>query len=328
MKKFIPDLHGWALDPEGKPIPIGMAIGRSRGYTCPLCGGNMRVRTRYNKHYFYHESADDCRPEQVTDAVGGIWLMGILNDLLAEHKTCSVLWEVEGQKYTTDLLHGVTTAVEHLRTQYGTPDIALLQGENHLHAVMFWRNLEDELFSAFSYEGIPVIIIHSEPFYSGLVNPHFVFKAVDIWGGWWLGQFSKNLVLDPRILRDLLRQMVAHPPFHFCGALETVDAVSCVLPYQSHQLWLPYAVFERIIGGTRNVIGDITIVKQTWQEKDHTEIDIFHVTRHKRDGSKECAVGIRRNFPRVFQAQRSTISVQAVKAHKSAQEIACELASQ
>ncbi|MBZ0307811.1 MAG: hypothetical protein K8I82_17215, partial [Anaerolineae bacterium] len=310
MKKFIPDLHGWALDSAGKPIPVGMAIGHAKGYTCPLCGGNMRVRTRQNKHYFYHESADDCRPEQVADAVGGVWLMAVLNDLITAHNPCSVSWEVEEQKYTSDLLQGVTTAVENLRTQHGTPDIALIKGENNLHAAIFWRRLEDELFFPFCYEGIPVVIIQSEPFYSGLINPHFVFKAADIWGGWWLSQFPASLVLKPQQLRDLLRQMVANPPFHFCAALETMDAVSCVLSYQSHLLWLPYAVFERIIGGTRNVIGDITIVKQIWHEKDRTEIDLFHVTRHKRDGSKECAVGIRRNFPHVFQAQRSTISVQ------------------
>ncbi|KAB2903273.1 MAG: hypothetical protein F9K27_13595 [Anaerolineae bacterium] len=328
IKKVIPELHGWALDESGNPTPVGMALKKSKGYRCPVCRGDMRVRTKNSKHYFYHESVDDCTPEQVADALGGKWLLTLLNEMLIRQETCPVTWEIEDHRFTADVLLGVTTIIENSRTHYGTPDIALLNEEGKLRAVLFWRTLEDELIRKFGYHGIPSLVVQSETFYSGLINNHFVFKTLDVLGGWWLDRFSDALVLEPDTVRDLFRQMVSEPPFHFCGSLEPLDETSCVLSYKAQHVWMPYPVFELVIGGTRNTIGDITIIKQTWHQKDHSEIDIFHVTRRKRDGSKECAVGVRRSFPQVFQAQRSTISMQAVKAHKSAQEIACELAMQ
>lgn len=293
-------MYGWALDLRGRPIPIGGAKRGAQGYLCPICQTSMVARKGdVKQHHFAHEALTHCSPEAVATAIGGKWLILELGAAMVTGQPVLVQWEISGQSYSANLMDDVVAIADNLPTDHGKADIALIKPDHGIRAVINFEFPTDELaLVRFVAAGIPVILPPLDAFRSGQLDRDGLLLASEVRGGWYLqqGQLMTGnddlLITDAERIRELLKNTVQQPPYHFWAPVKPQTGDKHILRVGEHLLWLPREVWRAAIGGTLNRLGGMDIFIQEWDpEHDGSVIVLFYIILHNTR-----AVAVRR-FP-------------------------------
>lgn len=282
-------MYGWALDKRGRPIPIGAAKRGAQGYFCPICHSSMVAKKgEVKQHHFAHEELTHCSPEAVAVSIGGKWLILELGRAMVLQHPVLVKWQISEKTYSADLLEGVTAIADNLETEHGKADIALVEPDQNIRAVInFEYPTDDMMINRFVAAGIPVVLPPLDGFRSGQLGLEALLEAAEVRGGWQLQQATLSeesdaeLITDADRIRDILRHTVQHPPYHFWAPVELQPGQKHVLRVAEHLLWLPREVWRAAIGGTLNRLGEMDIFIQEWEpEPDGTVIVLFYLILH------------------------------------------------
>lgn len=283
-------MYGWALDAQGRPIPIAAAGRGAQGYRCPICNGAMLARKgNVKQHHFAHESLYHCTPENVAAAIATKWLVMQLAHRMVLKKPAKVYWQLGDQDFEGDILNEVVTIVEGYETEHGKADIALLDADGKLKTVI--NVTTSELTAAFAAHGITVVSPPLEAFRSGQMAMDALMKASEVVGGWRLLNIGGELQTEPEKLRQLLLQTVAYPPFQFWGKLGVEGPYTDVLRIGEQLLWLSPEIWQVAIGGSINRMGpDLVVTIRELPQENGSVVVLFYVVLR----DKERAIAVRR----------------------------------
>lgn len=279
-------MYGWALTPEGLPVPISAAQ-RGQRYLCPVCKGEMIPKLgEVKQHHFAHLNLLECTPDNVARVVGGKWLTQTLNHQLVSGRPVFMEWKAQTESYKVDMLKDVVKIVENHTTPNGVADIALLTAANKAKVIILLglgKPPDPEQIQQWTQAGTAVIVLNPASIRSGEVTLENLLNDSEILGGWWLLNETQlppnlNLVKDPPLIRRTLRRSVKMPPYRFYGELHTEGALSHVLDINGEKLWLPPEIWRDIIGGSRNRLGhDVEVTLQNWETSDKGKIALFYI---------------------------------------------------
>ena len=268
-------MYGWALQPDGKPLPIAAAR-RGEVYRCPVCHGEMIAKLgEVKQHHFAHMNLKQCTPEAVARAVAGIWLTDALREALAEKRPLMVEWRLQaGEPHSVDLLQGIAR-VDHDSEQ---SDI-ILHDDDRKRAVIKLAQPEPEEITRWSRDSTAVIVLNPVDVRSGRFDLPKLMDGATVYGGWWLGDhIPRDLITDPETVRATLIEAATRPPFAFCGALKK----AFVLEIDEKQLWLPPEMWRDVVGGGVNRIGNgVEVIIQEWENPKGGSIGLFYVTANE-----------------------------------------------
>lgn len=325
----IEPMYGWALAPNGRPVPIGLAERGALGYICPICQGAVVAKKgNVNQHHFAHENISNCSPEDVAHAIAGKWLVLALGTLMVLGEAAFVSWNLNGQSYSADLLRGVTSIVENMPTDLGLADIALLRRDGTIRCVIVLdieKTMPTDTLALFTGHGIPIIILPADVFRSGNINLGSLLEMAEIQGGWWLlGQPEDmpNLELKPDSIRQALGEAVRFPPHRFWGPLLKMGQRENILRVENYLLWLPENMWQLAVGGAHHKINDdLDIIIQEWDQPDGGVIMLYYI-KLKNDR----AVAVRRFMPGeyVHASLNTGFWVRRTKAEEIAQHLAMD----
>ncbi|NDJ84688.1 MAG: hypothetical protein GYB66_02275 [Chloroflexi bacterium] len=292
-------MYGWALDQRGRPLPIAAAKRGAHGYRCPVCGGAMVARKGEVKQYhFAHEELTHCTPERVAAAIAGKWLVLELGRRMVLGQPCPIQWTIGERTYSADLMKDITAIVENLEAEPGKADIALVDADQQLRAVINISEPADELALArFAAAGITTITLPAEHFRSGQMDLTSLLAISTIRAGWGLLEDDAkpgNLITDPKRFRELLTGTVQHPPFRFWSRLQNIGSHKDVLPLGEDYLWLPPEIWRDAFGGSINRLShDLVITITELPQSDGGIVALFYISLR----GDERAVAIRRFGP-------------------------------
>lgn len=283
-------MYGWALDAQGRPIPIAAASRGAQGYRCPICNGAMIARKGdVNQHHFAHESLYHCTPENVAAVIAGKWLVMQLAQRMVLKKTAMVGWALGDQSFEGDILKDVVAIVENQETDYGKADIALIGADGKPKTVI--NIASPEATTAFASHGITVINPPIDAFRSGQMDLDGLLKASEVIGGWRLLSIDGELQTEPAKLREILQRMVTYPPFQFWGKLGIEGPYTDVIRFGEYLLWLSPEIWQITIGGSINRLGpDLVVTIQEWPQANGSVVVLFYVVLR----DKERAIAVRR----------------------------------
>lgn len=294
-------MYGWALTPEGIPVPIALAQ-RGQRYVCPVCKSEMVAKMGdVKQHHFAHLNLLECTPDNVARAVAGKWLAQTLSHFLASGRPVFMEWKAQSEVYKVDLLKDVGVVVETHLTPNGTADIALLN-EKKAVKVAFLLGLgkapDQAQLHDWTKSGTAVIALNPSGVRSGQMSLETLLAASEIYGGWWLLDAKEfpstaNVVRDPSTLRRYLRRVVKVPPYRFYSELTSEGALTHLLKIEGQQLWLPPEVWRDVVGGSRNRLGqDVEVTLQNWETQDKGHIALFYIMVRN-----TTAIAVRRFLP-------------------------------
>lgn len=137
-------LHPIAIDNHGNPIHISVAK-KGNQYFCPFCKSkfifNRSLRTGKNSRrpHFSHESVSpNCTSEGYLHSTFKILLLELLNSNLVSNNPfemsfkCNVCQNI----HNTNLLSGATAVKSEYDLRFCRPDIALIETNNRVYAVI------------------------------------------------------------------------------------------------------------------------------------------------------------------------------------------------
>lgn len=293
-------MYGWALAPNGRPVPIAMAERGAHGYVCPICDGPMIAKKgNINQHHYAHENISNCTPEDVAHAIAGKWLVLSLGTLMVLGEPAYVSWTVNSDTFSANILLDVTSIVENMQTDLGRADITLLRRDGSIRCIIVLdidRTMDSNTLARFTGYGIPVVILPADAFRSGNINLGSLLDMAEVQGGWWLlGQPDDlpDLELNPDVIRQALGEAVTYPPYRFWGPLTKMGMRENILRVNNYLLWLPENMWQLAVGGAHHKLSDdLDIVIQEWSQPDGGAIALYYVDLK---GNK--AVAVRRFLP-------------------------------
>lgn len=288
LKQPLP-MYGWALNREKQPVPIAEAR-RGERYFCPVCGEEMVAKKGMIKqHHFAHASERDCGADSTPVELPRRWLANVLREKLLQGETLPTTWHSastdDDDTHRFDLLRGVEQVQEELPLLDEIADVALQAASGQARAALF-TGLEQypsqDLITRFNAEQVVVVLLNPIAMRSGHITRATLLERAKVWGGWWLlerGTLPANIIVDNKTLRSLLRLAVNKPPYRFYGLLHRVDGMDDILNLEGRLLWLPPEVWESVVGGTRNRLGNgVTIITQELMQDDYSKIGLFYIT--------------------------------------------------
>ncbi|MFP4324209.1 MAG: hypothetical protein ACLFTK_17270 [Anaerolineales bacterium] len=295
-------MYGWALKPDGTPVPIAEAE-RNADYLCPISNTKMIAKKgQVRQHHFAHAQLMEATPENVARAVAGLWLLQALRAKLAAQEPVRIAWQLKDQDtaYTVNILQDVVDIQKQELTPGGAGDL-LLHDATGKTKVIIMLGLDgppnpDQLRDWVS-SGTTVIMLNPVEVRNGQMHMDNLLAASTIMGGWWLldeAEMPGDLVSDPEAFRATLRETVSTPPHYFYSALTAEGPLSYVLTIGQKKLWLPPEIWQEVIGGTRNRLGpNVTVIIQEWRDTDDgSVIELIYIT-----ASKTAAVVVKRYAP-------------------------------
>lgn len=317
-------MYGWALQPNGRPVPIGVAQRGAHGYICPICQNSVIARKGdIKQHHFSHEELTTCTPEAVAMAIGGRWLMLELGAAMVLRRSVTVSWTIDDKTSSANLMEGVVALADELETDHGLADIALVKEDKSIRAVIHLKDhVSDMMLNQFVAGGVTVIVPPLDAFRSGQINLATLLHNSAIYGGWQLlDEFDGTLITDGSRIREILAHTVDFPPYYFWAPLEYFGPGRPVLRVAEHLVWLPYEVWRAVIGGTIHRLSDLEITIQQWEPAGDGSVTVlFYVSLRE-----TTAVAIRR-FPSKDQVHATMNSAYRLK-RTTAAEVAQLLAT-
>jgi hypothetical protein len=279
------------------------------------------------RHHYAHVKVSDCTPEAVAQAIAGKWLVLNLGTLMALGQPFLIHWPENGHRQQVNLLEDVTQIVEHLPTNYGEADIALVSADGTIRAVLVLgldHTTDTETLAKFAGNGITIIVLPTDSFRSGQTNIHTLFETAQLHGEWWLLDRPDDLPtleVDPDIIRQALRNAASQPPFRFWGPLLNMGIRQDVLRVYDKLLWLPENMWLLTIGGSHHKLSeDLDILLQEWPQDDGSTIVLYYV-RLKQDR----AVAVR--WFRAGERTHASLSANFRAFRASAEQVAYYLAN-
>lgn len=277
-------MYGWALTPEGFPVPIAEAQ-RGQRYLCPVCRKEMIPKMGdLKQHHFAHLNLLDCTPDNVARAVAGRWLLQTLNHALASGKPVFMEWKSQDTTYKVDILKNIVSIVENHPTPQGQADIALSNKAGETKVIIMLglgRPPDTEQIQNWTRAGTAVIVLNPVGVRTGQIHLDNLLAESEISGGSWLldeKQLPPNLVREPQMIRRLLRRVARKPPYRFYGELHSEGAFSHLLDIEGQKLWLPLEVWRDVVGGARNRISaDVEVLLQTWELQEGGQMALFYI---------------------------------------------------
>jgi hypothetical protein len=275
-------LYEWALDAAGQPVHI-LEAGRSGGYFCPVCGGKMIAKLGdIKQHHFAHETLQFCEPDEVANAAISRWIANHIQVCLKEDRGIVVTWPCPlcHQPHTTNLLNDITQVQQKYEHGDLRPDIALLDADNRLRAVLLLHKATQDMLLAYTREEIMVIVIEGGR--GRFRDLPALLAGARIYGGICTTQKSaaqNGVITDSAELRQTLTEAVANPPHYIHGALENFERLTHVFTLGDKKLWLPPILWQRAIGGLLHTINPaLQIISQEWPQPDGSTIALYYVT--------------------------------------------------
>lgn len=308
--------YEWAFDGEGKPIAIERAE-RGQEYTCPVCGRRMIPRLgEINQYHYAHEEEADCPPETVARIAAARWVALSLAQCLKRGQVVWITWPCRlcELPHTVDLLGEVAAIDEGHTHQDHTFNVALLDAQGAVRAVVVLDALEPETLRDCTTAGVMVLRIPPEHLRARHFTLPRLLKGATIHGGVCLTQQTirrRGIVTDVTALRDALAAAALQTPYYAYGALETYGNVSHVLTLREQRLWLPLGQWQRAVGGVKHAISPaVEIITQEWPQPDGATVALYYVTV-----KEESAVAVRRFAPgEAVQAHLAAVSLRSPKA--------------
>jgi hypothetical protein len=278
-------MYGWALDSDGKPVPIAAAQ-RGERYFCPVCRGDMVAKLGDVKvHHFAHVTLLQCTPENVARAVAATWITNELQHFLSEGKSVMLQWrsQQDADPHTVNLLKEV------MKIELVAGRVSLYDAAGKLRVIIITSLGEDKpdmtQVAQWSQTGTTVILLNTAGVRSGTIELIPLLEQSQIIGGWWLldqTQLPANLVMEPEKVKQLLIAAAMQPPHYFFGQLESEGVMTHLLQLGEFKLWLPPDYWREIIGGTLNRLGpDIDVLIREWEQADGRKIELFYITVKK-----------------------------------------------
>lgn len=280
-------MYGWAMDKYDVPVPIHAAK-RSEKYFCPVCHGDMIPKLGdIKQHHYAHANLIQCTPDNVARVVAGRWLAMTLRHKLAAGEAVNAVWRTADDKeeHTVNILKHVTSVDEGyliisdlidiaLNTADGKTPVAILTGiEGEPAPATIQRMMENQTM---------VVVLNPVGVRGGQIDLQALFNEAKIYGGWWLigkEKLPEEFVIDAKTIRSLLRVTANKPPYRFYGELHTEAGMAHMLNMNGRKLWLPPEIWEQVVGGARNRMGqDVIIMTQEWQQDDGSQIALFYIT--------------------------------------------------
>jgi hypothetical protein len=282
-----PPLYGWALEPDGTPVPIAAAK-RGQSYTCPVCHRTVVAKLGdVNQHHFSHLDVMPCTPEAVARKVAGIWLTRALREALLAKRPVNIEWEIPqtGEVKTLDALMNVARVEKDYSLPLGKADVALIDAHGKpLVALMLGIQGTPSASRVVEWiqSGIAVVLLNSVLVRHGRLHPSNILAGARLEGGWLLLENQENLVTNPDKIKQILRGVVSDDSPIFYAELGTEGALSHILKVHGQKLWLPPEVWQQTIGGSKNKLGpDVHVYIQEWKEGEDCVTEIFYITARK-----------------------------------------------
>jgi hypothetical protein len=290
--------YAWAFDAEGRAIPIADAV-RGGLYHCPLCQGRMVARLGGEvRHHFAHEALTACPADEVARAAAVRWLLNRFQDCLTARQVITTSWTCPlcGQVHGANLLAGVVSAAEHVVQGDLLAGVGLLGADGALRAGVVAVTPDVELVAAYDRAGTPLIVINPAQMWRPGLDLPALLSGATIYGGLCVTRqaaVGKGIIADEAGLRRALLDGVTLPPHRFFGPLDAEQGLEHVLVLGRHRLWLPPAVWLRVVGGVRHVIAPgVSILSQEWPRLDDSTVALYYVSARQSH-----AVAVRRFAP-------------------------------
>lgn len=261
--------------------------GAPRGglYTCPLCGSKMIARHGEHKQaHFAHEEFTNCPPDDVARAAAARWIAQRVDALLRARQSLVITWPCPmcKQPHTADLLDGVRQVREGYADNDLRPDVALLDGDGALRAVIVVRPQTSEALMAYARRSITVVAIGLASIRDRMHDLPALLQGAAIYSTLCVTQQQAaraGIITDIPTLIQRLTEAANTPPYYVYGPLETQGGLTHVLTLGSRKLWLPPILWQRAIGGMLHSIAPtLQIISQEWPQPDGAVIALYYVT--------------------------------------------------
>ncbi|MBN1201682.1 MAG: hypothetical protein JXJ20_07500 [Anaerolineae bacterium] len=276
--------YEWAFDAARMPVHISEAE-RGQLYFCPLCGGRMVARLGdIKQHHFAHDELKRCTPENVTRAAASRWLTLKLQQSQQAHQSVMITWRCPlcQQTHVADLLDGVVQVQPDYVQGGVASDVALLDMDGRLRAVIAVRQPGEDAITYFAHESIPLIVVSMTDISQRMLDLPALLGGATILNGPCDIQRTaaeNNIITDVSRLRAALIQAVNAPPHHIYGPLDTFGNLTHIFMLGDVRLWLPPLLWRRAIGGMLHAITPaLQIISQEWKQDDGATIALYYVT--------------------------------------------------
>lgn len=290
--------YAWAFDAAGRAVPIAEAV-RGELYHCPACRGRMVARLGGEvRHHFAHEAVAYCPADEVARAAALRWLLERFRRCLDARQVISISWTCPlcGEIHAANLLAGVVSAAEDVAQGDLRAGVGLLGADGALRAGVVAATPEAERVAAYDRAGITLIVVDPAQMWRPGLDLPALLSGAAIYGGLCgtrQAAARSGLITDEAGLRRAILEGVSAPPHHFYGPLEAGDGVEDVLTLGRHKLWLPPALWLRVVGGTRHAIAPgVSILSQEWSRLDGSTLALYYVAARQSH-----AVAVRRFAP-------------------------------
>lgn len=292
--RFYPQ-YEWALNEAGQPVPISHAV-RGETYMCPLCHGRMIAKLGdIKRHHYAHDEITPCPPEEVARIAASMWLVQQLDKCLHAGRAVMLTWPcpVCSETHTANLLDGVARVAANLVRDGVRADVALLDPDDSLRAVVMVHTPNDDTLAHYAQHGIAVIEVKLDNIRTRMLDLERLLAGATIYGGWCTTQAEaaeSGIVSDPSILRERLTHLANNWPYRFYKTLAPVGELENVLVIDDQKLWLPPILWQRAVGGMRHTMSPtLQVISQEWPQPDGGVIALFYITY-----KNEHAVAVRR----------------------------------
>jgi hypothetical protein len=297
----------WALDPDGRPTPIGAAQRRGH-YTCPLCQTAMIVKKGEQvRHHFAHEHITECDAEGVNRAALRRILAISLREHIALNHPIPTDWLCRycGNQHQADLLRGSQTVIERAAVKNLFVDLALQQADKSVSGLIL-------LYSQVGLDDLRETLRLRLPHFE---DAHKLMLPVGLLGqsypstqqvrAWLQGaevfgapcavlEKASQLQRDPQQTLALLLAALGKEK-SFVAAIEQQEGLADTVSVGGVRVWLPADQWREVVGGglINNMGSGLQIISQLWPQPDQSVIRAYYVSLR---GSK--AIALRRYSPR------------------------------
>lgn len=322
-------MYGWAVDENGRPIPISAAE-RGKVYYCPVCEGEMVAKKGdMLQHHFAHKSLLVCTADTVARKVAGLWVAHRLRQAVAAGNPVEVDWTLphDDKPFKINILKDVASIQENHDKVPNPGDIILRNAAGKAMVVVFLGldgPPEAEKIAGWVRQRAAIIKLNPVGVRDGRMDLATLMAGSEVINGWLLldnAELPADLIMEPEQIRQLLLDEVDKPPYRFYGSLTDEQHVSHVLHVGDHKVWLPPDMWSSVFGGSVNKLAsDVSIVIRDMETGDGAHIALFYVDAHESN-----AIAIRRypaGEPMMIDLKTSAYTLKRTTSLEIAEELA------